>query len=699
MALKPNVRQSPWAERYKDRLPKRKLFDFLVLTMVLLTKAVPVSAISSPKNLYDGPELQAASSLTFTVQVDARVEERNPTANLGNSPDLEVLTSNNRNVESYLRFIVSGVSGVIQSARLRVYSNGETTKDGPSVYATGNSWTETGITWNNRPARTSGANDNKGSIASNTWVEYNITSLVAGNGTYSFVLAEGSNDDIRFSSREGSNPPQLVITFIPSTSTSTATSSPTRTPTKTPTRTATQAPGATSTPTPTGTRPSSSTSTNTPTPTQANPPVSSLFTPSADAYVESANPSTNYGALTTLRGDGSPIVRSYLRFSIQGLSGTVEKATLRIFANSASSGGYEMRGVSVNTWSESTITYNNAPVVGNVLGSSGGFGSGVWTSVDITSYITGNGTYNLALTVPGSTAISFASREAGTTAPQLVIETEGGTLPTATPTPSRTPAPSTSSVVLVGAGDITNCSRNQDELTAQLLDDIPGTVFTAGDNAYVDGTYTEYLNCYDPTWGRHKSRTKPSPGNHDYLTSGAAGYFQYFNNIPSYYAYDLGAWRIYALNSEISSSATSAQITWLQNDLAANPSQCVLAYWHRPRWSSGANHGNSSSTQTLWQVLYDAGAELVINGHEHQYERFAEMNASGAVLSDGLREIVVGTGGATLYPFGTPLAASQVRNSTAYGVLKLTLRSEGYDWEFVPAAGSTFTDSGSSNCH
>jgi len=255
------------------------------------------------------------------------------------------------------------------------------------------------------------------------------------------------------------------------------------------------------------------------------------------------------------------------------------------------------------------------------------------------------------------------------------------------------------SVTLVGAGDITSCSRSQDELTAQLLDNIPGTVFTAGDNAYTDGNYAEYLNCYEPTWGRHKARTKPSPGNHDYLTSGAAGYFQYFNNVASYYAYNLGAWRIYSLNSEISVSATSAQAAWLQDDLATNPSQCVLAYWHKPRWSSGSNHGNNTSMQSIWQILYNAGAELVLNGHEHHYERFAEMNASGAAVSQGLREIVVGTGGANLYPFGTPLSTSQVRNNTTYGVLKLTLKSTGYDWQFVPIPGSTFVDSGSGTCH
>jgi hypothetical protein len=254
-------------------------------------------------------------------------------------------------------------------------------------------------------------------------------------------------------------------------------------------------------------------------------------------------------------------------------------------------------------------------------------------------------------------------------------------------------------VILVGAGDIATCDREEDELTAQLLDSIPGTVFTVGDNAYVNGSYNEYINCYEPTWGRHKLRTKPVPGNHEYNTSGAAGYFQYFGNVPSYYAYDLGSWRIYALNSEINVSESSDQVKWLEEDLAANPSQCVLAYWHTPRWSSGAKNGSRADLQTLWQVLYDAGAELVINGHEHNYERFAALDESGVEVSEGLREIIVGTGGAGLYEFGTPLAASQVRDNTSFGVLKLTLRATGYTWEFVPAANSTFTDSGSSNCH
>ena len=255
------------------------------------------------------------------------------------------------------------------------------------------------------------------------------------------------------------------------------------------------------------------------------------------------------------------------------------------------------------------------------------------------------------------------------------------------------------SAVLVGAGDISTCDNNNDEATAKLLDNIPGTVFVLGDNVYIDGTYIEFTNCYHPTWGRHKDRTKPVPGNHEYFTPEAAGYFNYFNNISSYYAYDLGDWRIYALNSEIDVSSTGAQVQWLKNDLAVNPRLCVLAYWHTPRWSSRYEDGSDATYETLWKTLHDAGAELVINGHVHNYERFKEMNGDGSAASPGLREIVVGTGGVNHDGYVTSLSTAEVRNSSTYGVLKLILRPTNYSWQFVPVAGQTFKDSGSTNCH
>jgi len=276
--------------------------------------------------------------------------------------------------------------------------------------------------------------------------------------------------------------------------------------------------------------------------------------------------------------------------------------------------------------------------------------------------------------------------------------------PTATVTePATTTSPSPTlpadTEVFVGAGDISSCDNINDELTAQLLDEIPGTVFTTGDNVYDYGAYTEYIDCYDPTWGRHKDRTKPIPGNHEYDTGDAAGYFQYFNEIPPYYSYDLGDWRIYALNSEIDVSAGGFQVTWLQDDLVKNPRQCVLAYWHTPRWSSGKEYGSDEGLQTLWKIFYEAGAELVINGHEHNYERFTPMNATGEADPLGLREIVVGTGGTHLFELGTPLPTSEVRDDTTFGVLKLTLYPTAYAWEFIPVAGGTFIESGKTDCH
>ena len=264
--------------------------------------------------------------------------------------------------------------------------------------------------------------------------------------------------------------------------------------------------------------------------------------------------------------------------------------------------------------------------------------------------------------------------------------------------------------VFVGAGDIANCGRSQDESTAKLLDNISGTVFTLGDNVYPDGTASEFSNCYGPTWGRHKNRTRPSAGNHDYHVNGASGYYGYFgsaaspldnncaSNCKGYYSYNLGAWHIIALNSESGYSSGSAQVQWLRADLAANQNVCTLAYWHHPRFSSG-QHGNIARSQPFWDALYEYGADVVLSGHDHTYERFAPQNPNGQADSNrGIREFVVGTGGAGLYPFPTIQPNSQVRNNTTYGVLKLTLHATSYDWQFVPIAGQNFTDSGSSNC-
>ena len=266
-------------------------------------------------------------------------------------------------------------------------------------------------------------------------------------------------------------------------------------------------------------------------------------------------------------------------------------------------------------------------------------------------------------------------------------------------------APAAAGVVLVGAGDIASCSRHRGEATARLLDKIPGTVFTAGDNAYPSGTLDQYLRCYHPTWGRHQSRTRPSPGNHDYGTPGAAGYFRYFgatagDSGKGYYSYELGAWHIIVLNSNVTMRRDSAQERWVRADLAAHPRRCTLAYWHHPRFSSGTTHGSDPRSRAVWRDLYDAGADVVVNGHEHNYERFAPMTPAGAVdTARGIREFVVGTGGESHYPLGAPLAPSEVQDDSTFGVLKLTLYPGSYAWRFIPVAGATFGDSGRGACH
>ena len=263
--------------------------------------------------------------------------------------------------------------------------------------------------------------------------------------------------------------------------------------------------------------------------------------------------------------------------------------------------------------------------------------------------------------------------------------------------------------VLVGAGDIADCSRTQDEATATLLDGISGTVFTAGDNVYENGTASEFTNCYGPNWGRHKSRTRPGVGNHEYQTSGASGYYGYFGaaaGSPSkgYYSFDIGAWHAVMLNSNCSKiggcGATSAQATWLRADLAAHPAACTVAIWHHPRFTSSRSSPDGLTT-ALWQALYDAGADLIIGGHYHNYERFSPQTPAGATdNSFGIREIVVGTGGAGLAGFGGGTMAHSVsRSSSAFGVLKLTLHQSSYDFRFVPIAGQTFADSGTASCH
>jgi hypothetical protein len=261
---------------------------------------------------------------------------------------------------------------------------------------------------------------------------------------------------------------------------------------------------------------------------------------------------------------------------------------------------------------------------------------------------------------------------------------------------------------LIAAGDIARCDSSGDEATGQLLDGLPGTVAAVGDLAYDFGSTSEFLDCYDPSWGRQRARTRPAVGDHEYETANAAPYFAYFGAAagdPSkgYYSYDLGSWHIVVLNTNCAGvggcGSGSLQEQWLRDDLTLHPATCTLAYFHAPRFSSGEN-GSSTDSQQFWQDLYDARADVVLSGDDHDYERFAPQAPDGTLdTARGIREFVVGTGGAARQWFMTDEPNSEVRDSATHGVLSLTLHAGSFDWRFVPEAGATFTDSGSQSCH
>lgn len=277
--------------------------------------------------------------------------------------------------------------------------------------------------------------------------------------------------------------------------------------------------------------------------------------------------------------------------------------------------------------------------------------------------------------------------------------------------PARAAAQNSATAVLVGAGDIANCKMiGGAEATAKIIEAIPGTVVAMGDLALSNGSAQEFADCYDKTWGAFKSRTRPAPGNHEYHSPGAGPYFAYFGAAAGepgkgYYSYELGAWHIIALNGECKEiggcERGSPEEQWLRQDLKAHPAACTLAYWHEPLFSSGAAHGNSPIYRDFWRDLYQANGTIVLNGHDHDYERFALQTPEGALdPQHGIREFVVGTGGNHERPFApTPQPNSEVRMTGTFGVLKLTLRARGYDWQYIPEAGKTFTDAGTGTCH
>lgn len=404
-----------------------------------------------------------------------------------------------------------------------------------------------------------------------------------------------------------------------------------------------------------------------------------VFTPSADGVVGSGPRSGRHALVVR----ATPRTRAYLRFRVGDLRGGVASAALRLRVTGPGGALLQVRAVSSRPWNERTLGRRNAPPLGRVL-ARGRVRRPGWATFDLGPAVSGAGVFEVALVAARGT-VSVSSRESAWK-PRLRLAI----------------AP-----LLLAAGDIGSCNSDGDDSTGLLLQGIPGTIAALGDLAYPRGTAEQFADCYDPSWGPYRSRTRPAAGNHDFATPGAAPYFAYWGTIAGlagagYYSYELGSWHVVVLNSNcrfVSCSPGSAQETWLRDDLARHRRACTLAYFHHPLFSS--TRGTATpAVQPLWQDLYDADADVVLNGHAHNYQRFAPQSPMGAAdPGRGIREFVVGTGGNSHHAVGPPIANQEIADATAFGVLRLMLLERGYEWRFLPQRGAFFTDSGTGACH
>lgn len=459
----------------------------------------------------------------------------------------------------------------------------------------------------------------------------------------------------------------------------------------------------------TTTQPPTTTTTTTtiPSTTTTTEPSGGLVTVIADAdtMIESDSPDTNFGTEPTLEIEQEEVDvrRALVGFEVTGIpeGATVAAATLQLFQIDSSPEGALVSLVD-GDWTETETTWSTAPPVGAPITPLAGGLGGAMVELDVTSAVTGNGRVSFYLSTESDDGLEFESREGvGQSPPTLVI----------TLSDSGEPG-SAGGTVLVGAGDIAGCTSDGDEITAALLDQVvseadDAVVFTAGDNAYEEGSEQNFAECYDPSWGRHREITRPAVGSREYRTPGAAPYFAYFGEAAGdpalgYYSYNLGGWHIIVVNSNCTEiggcEAGSPQEQWVREDLAAHSTACTLAYWHQPLFSSRSG-GTNPEMLPIFQALDDADADVVISGNDHFYERFLPQEPDGGEDEDGIVQFTAGTGGRSLDEFLGPSPNSATRYNESFGVLALSLYAGGYDFDFVTPAGTPFTDRGSGTCH
>jgi acid phosphatase type 7 len=729
---------------------KTKLFSAVLILIVLMAN--------------NSSFVHAANSSITTVisSEDSYVDSTQPTANFGSGVTMWVRggTSTQRGL---LRFNLSTIPANAQiiSAILKLSVSSDGSPVAGNVNTVIGSWAENTVTYSTAPQVGSliAALPNPASPSSSVSVD--LTSYIIGKTSADFYITSLNGDGVRYYTHEKSSTkaPQLLVTWTVD-STITATAVLTKTSTSLPT--VTMAP----TQTPTNTRtPVITQTSNLPTVTITTPAPNTIltFTPIADSYVQADLSSSNFGSSTQIVLDNSPIRNLLLKFVVSGIgTGSVLNAKLRLYCVDGSPFGGEFHRVADTNWSETTVNWSNAPTEDpSSVATLGKVVASTWYEVDVTSLMSGDGTFSLMALSTSTDGAYYSSKEGMTGfAPQLVITTSASMstatatpvnqstltstttlIPTAGPTYTFTPSPTgvptqastpgitpsafptspttESDLRIMAAGDficdsLTTSSTACQQMAASqvVVDQRPDAALILGDLCH-----TPSANCFDnyyaPSWGRLFPISHPITGNHEYLVANAIYYFDYWNGVGNadgpagnrsqgYYSYDIGSWHIIALNSQCSQAggcnAGSPQYIWLQQDLQNHANLCTLAYYHIPVFSSGGRANNNM--KQIYTLLYNNNVEIVLNGHDHIYERFAPQDPNG--LADplrGIREFIVGTGGANHTSIATIQPNSEVRNVDTFGALKLTLHPAGYDWQFLPVPGKTFTDSGTALCH
>jgi hypothetical protein len=653
------------------------------------------------------------NTATFKPVADAYTSSDKPTTNFGTATTLKV--DANPTSTSYLRFDVQGLAGRVTKATLRMLASSDASSKGVDLRSvTTNSWGETTVNYNNKPGIGSSIVSHAGAFTPGQWVSLDATPLVSGNGLVSMAVTTTSTTSRSFYARESAaNAPQLVIETTDVTP-----------------------------PAVTLTEPANGSSTSNAAPIfagTAGTVVDDSATVRVKVYAGALAIGTPVRLLTTTRTGASWSVAAspalidgvYTAQAEQSdAAGNTGMSSANTFVVAAGPIGpppvldTTPPAVSLATPTDGSSIGDATPAFSGAAGTESGDAATVTVNVYAGASASGTPVQSRSADANGSSWSVDASPPLplGTytaRAEQTDLAGNRG-FSSANTFTVRDP-------VLLAAGDIacdttspsyngglgTTNSCRQKATSDLLANPSDADILALGDNQYENGAYDQFQQVFDPTWGRFKSRIHPVAGNHEYQTAGAAGYFDYFNGIGNtsgpagergkgYYSFDVGSWHLIALNSNCPEvggcGAGSPQEQWLRADLAAHPNACTLGYWHAPLFSSGT-HGNNLDMAPIWQALYDAHADVVLTAHDHLYERFGPQSASGAPEPGrGIRQFVVGTGGDSHYTLQSVQPNSAIRSTDAFGVLKLTLRGSGYDWEFLPEAGKTFTDSGSASC-